>query len=171
LAKVLDAIPISSQNETRTFYKWLYTLEDIEIHANNKSVWIITSDAYRYAIESRMKQQVLQSAKSGTKYRYFLPASSRTAPDDYEGELKVLASQSQNNVEYRLFDADIFETQVASDYLVLNPDGDAPLRVFVRLPIADHGEYWFKTDDRSANGFTRRFRNLWDEPKTLAASG
>jgi hypothetical protein len=72
-------------------------------------------------------------------------------------------ADSCKGLAFKLFKAEEFETQVASDYIICNPDGDGVLSVRVKLPLGDteQREYWFKTNDRSARNFVNRFQKLW----------
>jgi hypothetical protein len=164
----LNNISLISENETRAYYQWLYTREDLDIYnaeAQNKSVWIITADAGRY-LDQSMRVQVVAGCRQGTQFRYFLPRS-----DDYQFELQKMV-ETCPNVAYRLFPTAEFESQAASDYVVFNPDGDGELSVLIKLPVGDHGlEYWFKTNDKAARNFVTRFRKLWEAHNTAAASG
>jgi hypothetical protein len=86
--------------------------------------------------------------------------------------MKTLVQAFPDNIAYKLFKKDGFESQAPSGYIILNPDGDGELRVLVKLPLGDLGqeEYWFKTNDRSARNFVSRFRKLWDGyPAAVAA--
>uniref|UniRef100_UPI0039782EC3 hypothetical protein n=1 Tax=Salmonella sp. SAL4446 TaxID=3159901 RepID=UPI0039782EC3 len=55
----LDKIP-SASADTRTFYKWLRTFDDLSVHdltCDCKEVWIVASDVFRYATQFEAKQR------------------------------------------------------------------------------------------------------------------
>jgi hypothetical protein len=172
LEKALDSITAVPQDETRTFYKWLYTFEDLAIHearTDCKSVWIITSDIYKFATKDDVKSLVLRNTKDGIKYRYFMPRSNGTSANEME-ELRSMA-KSNENLEYKLFNKDCFYSRAASDYVIINAsetDTDHPLRVFLKLPVGEY-EYWIKADERSGENFAFRFHKLWDSQQSIEA--
>jgi hypothetical protein len=167
----LQAIPLASGNETRTFYQWLYTRADLDVNsidAEYETAWIITNEVERY-FDQNMKEKVKAACRHGKKFRYFLPGY-----EEYEftSELKALVNAYPENVAYKIFTKDEFENQAPSEYIILNPDGEGELRVLVKLPLGDYRqeEYWFRTDDRSARSFVTRFRKLWDTRPANAAA-
>jgi hypothetical protein len=166
----LHAISVTSQTETRAFYEWLCTREDLDVYigaAEFKTVWIVTNETERY-LDQSMKAQILAACQQGKKFRYFLP---RADEYEYQAELDQMVQTFRDNVSFKLFATDEFESQVASDYIICNPDGGGELRVLVKLPFEDHRsqEYWLKTNDRSARSFVARFRCMWDGQKVAAA--
>jgi hypothetical protein len=158
----LRDISLLSGNETRTFYRWLYTRSDLDVNsleAEFRSAWIISNEAERY-LDQTMKAKIRAACELGKTFKYFLPRYK-----DYDqSDLRTLVEDFPNNVHFKLFPKDEFESQAPSDYIILNPDGEGELRVLVKLPLGEHGqqEYWFKTNDRSARSFVSRFRRLWD---------
>jgi hypothetical protein len=172
LKKAFDSIIPVSQDETRTCYKWLCTFEDLTIHEARKdceSVWIITSDIYKFATKDDVKSLVLRNTKDGIKYRYLIPQSNGTSAHEME-ELRSMA-ESNENLEYKLFNKSCFYSQAATDYVIINAsetDTDHPLRVFLKLPVGE-GEYWIKADERSGENFAFRFHKLWDSQQSIEA--
>jgi hypothetical protein len=159
LKKTLDDIAPSAQEETRTVYNWLYTFDDLAIHegnADNKSIWIITSDIVKHATGNNVRQKVTENIKKGVEYRYFVP----NGTDDTD--LKAMRVSSHPTLDYKVFDNELFDTQAVTDYVIINADS-TPLRMLLKLPIED-GEYWIKVDERSARNLTTRFRKLWEGP-------
>jgi len=169
LDDVLKKIPAISQGETRTHYEWLYTREDLDLYnpaAPYDSFWVVACEIGTY-LDVETVKHVEKACEKGRTVRYFVSDSQI----DYKPELDRL-SKRHKTFEYGIFKAEDFETQVASDYIVCNPDGPASLNVQVKLPQedSDHREYWFKTDDRSARSFVNRFKRLWDSQNKAAAA-
>jgi hypothetical protein len=172
LKKAFDSIARVPQDETRTGFKWLCTFEDLTIHearTGGESVWIITSDIYKFAIDEDVKKLVLENTKNGIKYRYFIPKGNGTTANEME-ELRSMA-KSNENLEYKLFNKDDFYSHAASDYVIINAsetDTDHPLRVFLKLPVGED-KYWIKADERSGDNFAFRFQKLWDSQQSIEA--
>ncbi len=170
LKKVLDAIATSVQEETRTEYGWLYTSEDFAVYeakADYKSVWVVTPDVFKRAIEGSVRGIVSEKLRGGVKYRYFLPASDGNR-DDEMAQLKQMADSSQGRLVYKTFDRHVFDANAVTDYVFFNVDTDepSPFRMFLKLPLENPGgEYWICVDERSAINLTTRFRALWDSVK------
>jgi hypothetical protein len=173
LKKAFDSITPVSQDGTRTCYKWLCTFEDLTIHearTDCKSVWIITSDIYKFATKDDVKSLVLRNTKDGIKYRYLIPQSNGTSANEME-ELRSMAAESRENLEYKLLNKDCFYSQAATDYVIINASEthtDHPLRVFLKLPVGE-GEYWIKPDGRSSDNLAFRFNELWDSQQSIEA--
>ncbi len=164
LKKALDDITPSSQEETRTVYKWLYTFADVTIHEakpDTRSIWIVTSDLVRHATGNDIRPNIIANIRNGIKYQYFLSEADGT---DYT-ELNQLSANSSGKLAYRVFKKAVFDNAAVTDYIITNADVDAslnPLRMFLKLPI-EEGDYWIRVDENSARKFTDRFRKLWDE--------
>jgi hypothetical protein len=172
LDRELKAIPSSSQSETRTHYEWLYTQEDLDDIYNPdapyRCLWVVASEAGKYLDELTIERIKAACAK-GRHFQYFLPDSEA----DYRTDLQKIANAYPACFQFKIFKAEYFETQVASDYIISNPDGQGVVTVRVKLPLADaeHREYWFKTNDRSAKSFINRFRKLWETDGGAVAAG
>jgi hypothetical protein len=171
---------------THTPYEWLYTTDDFrdyEAKATYKSAWIITPNIYNFALEANVRKIVENNLRNNNvKYRYFVPDEGCAEATEMT-ELNLMAVQT-GNLECRAFEHSDFETHAATDYVIFNVDdenrADEKLLMFLRLPLAGKdGEFWAKLDDRSANAFKNRFRDLWprgrvvvgktDRPESLPA--
>jgi hypothetical protein len=166
----LKDIPATSQVETRTHYDWLYTREDLDIYDPARpysSVWLIVGDAAKY-LDDRAKDALKKLSKTRRRFRFFLPDTE----SDFAQELQEIAKECPG-LEYKFFNSEDFETQVATDYIICNPDNGV-LSVRVKIPLGDpeYREYWFKTNDRSARSFINRFQKMWNSKpdQSLAAA-
>lgn len=172
LSRALASIVPGTQEETQTFYKWLYTLEDVGLHEVKPdcvSVWIITSELFKFALEPKVKQKLIANLTRGVKYRYFLGESNEIKESEKE-EFFAMVAKSSGNLECKNFAKECFDSEAVTDYIIINADCEAshPLEVFLKIPIATvNGEYWIKVDDRSALGFKSRFQSLWDDERKL----
>ena len=171
LKKRLDDIDKTLQEETRTYYQWLYTPEDFaefEGKADYGSVWVITHSVFERAIKEDVRKIVNEKARNGVKYKYFLPASIEVDPD-----LRKLKEMVGSN-QVKTFDLEVFDTQAVTDYVIFDVD-DAdvgrPLRMFLKYPFNGLGQFWIKVDEESARHFKTRFQTLWDsQPMSVATS-
>lgn len=169
LKKTLDGIPVTTQNETRTPYSWLYSMEDLAIHEEamaTESIWIITPDIFKYAISDGVRQLVIKNMQRGVQYRYFVPDYAGANKNEKD-ELKRMADLSQGKLQCGVFERTVFERQATTDYIIINPDTNRtdetsyPRRMFLRLPIEGGDEFWIQVDERSTVNFSDRFRELW----------
>jgi TIR domain len=162
----LKQIPPTSAGETRAFYPWLRTFEDLAIHdvsPDCSMVWFITADVFKCAGATEKILVNLQRVK----YRYLIPQPDGADELLAKKELDSLMQRAApGQLEYRCVPRDLFEQRAPSDYIMFESNAHGALRknVFVKLPITGSAtEYWFESDERAANGFYYRFSQLWDE--------
>lgn len=94
---------------------------------------------------------------------------SRTAPTSKGSE-----KSSGGRVAYRNFKRDDFDTEVATDCVIINANpqrvADMPARhMFLRVPIQNE-EYWIVVEDKAADRFTDRFNKLREEGRTMESA-
>jgi hypothetical protein len=91
------------------------------------------------------------------------------ASRDQAVHLEKLRKDHEPRLDYRCYTRRDFEREAASDYVIVESIGCRnPLKVYVRIPIADGArEYWFDTDERAAHSFYERFSDLWNRPEAF----
>jgi hypothetical protein len=92
----------------------------------------------------------------------------REAEESYRADLEELSKSSGGRVVYRNFKRDDFDTEVATDYVIINANpqpraADMPSRhMFLRAPI-NNEDYSITVEDKAVERFTDRFNKLWKE--------
>jgi len=167
LSKALTGIQATSPNETRAFYSWLRTFEDLDVHHlkyDCSTVWFVTDDLFKYALRDGVRDKVLANIQQ-VKYRFLIPEPYGTDENDARRELDELRKGHEKELEYRYLPRDTFEKEAASDYVIFDSRAcGVRANVFVKLPIAGTaGEFWVETEERAATSFHRRFTQLWGE--------
>jgi hypothetical protein len=166
LKKDLDQIPETSTTETRAFYPWLRTFNDLAIYdvADKnacRTIWFVTNDLFKYALRDEVRAKVVENLKH-IKYRYVFPEPVSADEIAAKNDLERMKEQSSGRLEYRGVARDLFTEQAASDYIMIESACDRRPTVFVRLPTdANACEYWVDAEERAAKGFFRRFMQLW----------
>jgi hypothetical protein len=171
LDKDLQKIQRHSPGETRTAYKWLLTYEDLAIHtpkADCTQIWFVTADLFEYAVREGAKHEILNNLDK-VKYRFLVRKPSGDDERRWMNDLEKLRKDHEPRLDYRCYRRRDFEREAASDYVIVESIGCRnPLKVYVRIPIADGGrEYWFDTDERAAHSFYERFSDLWNRPEAV----
>jgi hypothetical protein len=165
LKKDLDQIPETSATETRAFYPWLRRFEDLAIYdidekSECRTVWFVTNDLFKYALRDGLRNKIAESL-SRVKYRYLFPEPANDDDAANKSALEKMRDDSGGQLELRCVARELFQEQAASDYIMIQSACDRRPTVFVRLPAAAACEYWVDAEERSAQGFFRRFSQLW----------
>src|SRR5262245_51539131 len=165
LSKALDRIPTNSPLETRAFYSWLRTFEDLDIHYMKHectTISCVVTDVFRYALRDGVKDKVIGNLQK-VKYRYLIREALGADEIDAKKQLEDMRKGYEKQLEYRCLPRAIFEKEVASDYIIFESKNcGVRSRVFVKLPICG-AEYWVDAEERAATSFCRRFTQLWDD--------
>ena len=166
----LEVLVPGKNEETQTPFTWLYRFEDLqsrESQAEVKTVWIVTTDIYKNISVVRQK---MKKWSDKVECRLFV----REVEESHRSDLERLKNDSGGRVVYRNFKRDDFDTEVATDYVIINANpqrsADFPARrMFLRLPI-NNEEYWIAVEDSAAERFTDRFNKLWDNGRTVESA-
>jgi len=173
LERRLQDIKNATHSENRTEYDWLYLSEDLSLNGtrdDDQAIWIITSNIFARATRADVQDQIRHNIQNGMTYRYFIPTSYGINQNEKDALMR-LAALHQDKLRVKEFDDELFYAQAPTDYIIINPtsDNNAPLRVFLKLPVEQETEYWIKVDERPGQGFRDRFAQMWQE-HTLSAS-
>lgn len=167
----LNTLTPGENEETQTPFSWLYRFEDLksrESQAEVKTVWIVTTDAPEHMEVVRQK---IPTWSEQVECRFFV----REAEESFRADLDELRNFSGGRVVYRNFRRDDFDTEVATDYVIINANpqprvADMPPRqMFLRVPIKNE-EYWITVEDTAAERFTDRFNKLWEKGRTVESA-
>jgi len=178
LDKALRHVPTAFPGETRTFYRWLSTFQDLAVHDVShdcSKVWYVVSDAFKYATQDQARQRILANL-GRVKYRYLIPEPGHTADENVLRDLDEMKAQHPGQLEYRCVQRAQFEKEAPSDYVMFESIAcGQPTKVFVKAPVRDADDYWFEAEDRAASNFYHRFEELWDTagagaPSTVAGA-
>jgi len=136
-----------------------------EAKPDYNAVWIVTPDVFKYFINEGARERVEMKIQSGVTYRYFVrsPVDSDKVTD--LENLKKRAAEVPKRLAVQSFGEEEFNTQSATDYIIMNPspNREHPMRVFLKLPVGQADEeYWIKVEDEAAQHFVGRFSKMWD---------
>src|SRR5262245_13073218 len=174
LKEDLDKITRSS-DETSTCYPWLKTFDDLSIHDQCNEchvIWFVTADVFKYAIAEKQKSKIAMNLdrddKNRVEYRYLFPDRDDLKP--FQTDLNEMRTKYHARFDYRAVKLEVFEQRAPSDFVMIQHQESNSAKVFVRAPIAHtDGDYWFEADGRAADGFFKRFKDLWENQSTVAA--
>ena len=154
--------------ENRTEYEWLLLSEDLNLHETKddaRDIWIITSNIFDHATRTYVRDLIKHNIQNGTTYRYFIPTY-HGGNNNEKDALMEMASLYCDKLQVKEFDDELFYSQAPTDYIIIihpTPDNNAPLQVFLKLPVKEETEYWIKADERPGRGFRDRFDQMWRE--------
>lgn len=167
----LQAVAPGKNEETQTPFSWLYRFEDLqsrEAQAEVKTIWIVTTDIFKHMAVVREKMPMWSDK---VECRFFV----REAEESYRGDLEEIRKSSGGRVVYKNFRREDFDTEVATDYVIINANpqprvAEMPARhMFLRVPISND-EYWITVEDKAAESFTDRFNKLWETGRTVESA-
>jgi hypothetical protein len=134
--------------------KQLYEFQKDE---NVRSIWVVSNKVHRHT-SNHFTAEVIKENIIKRTVTYKLITTKSSADVAFARGIKGF-SEDKEKFAFKIVPEEEFNQLAVTDYLLINPENEAEVEVYIELPVSPR-DSWMKVDEDAACGFLLRFSKI-----------